>query len=350
MQGATALEGSTVRVLVVDDFEPWRRFTCLTLQKHPEMQIIGEATDGLEAVQKAELLQPDLILLDIGLPSLNGLEAARRINGVSPKSKILFVSQDLSLDIAEAAFHTTAVGYLVKSGAARELLPAVRAVLQGKQFVSGSLGAHSFGGSTHAPTDQHHHRNNIVENSHPVKVATIGHHKAGFYFDERSLLDDITQFIGASLKVGNSAIAVATKSHHEGLLRKLQASGLDIGAAVEQDRFIACDAAETMSMSIHEGILDAVRFMSCFGDLVRKAAKNATGERPRVAVYGEGAYLLWIQGNPSATITDEKLCNRLVETYDVDMLCGYLLENGQGAMDDNLFHQICAEHSSFYSR
>ena len=314
------------------------------------MQIIGEATDGLEAVQKAELLQPDLILLDISLPSLNGIEAARRINELSPKSKILFVSEDLSWEIAEAAFRTTALGYVVKSGAARELLPAVKAVLQGKRFVSGSLGAQGLGGPTNARTDEHHHSDNVVKKSHPEKVATTGHHKAGFYFDEPSLLDDITQFIGGALKGGNSAIAVATKLHREELLRKLQALGLDIGAAIEQDRYIALDAAETISMSIHEGVLDAVHFLSCFGDLIRKAAKNATGERPRVVVYGEGAYLLWAQGNPGATIKDEKLCNWLVETYDVDMLCGYLLESGQGAMDDNLFQEICAQHSSVSAR
>jgi DNA-binding NarL/FixJ family response regulator len=344
------LEGSTVRILVVDDFEPWRRFTRSTLQKHAEMQIIGEAADGLEAVQKAELLQPDLILLDIGLPRLNGIQAARRINQLSPKSKILFVSEDLSWDVAKAALGTTALGYVVKLGAARELLPAVRAVLQGKRFVSGSLVAQGLGEPTHPRTDEHHNANNVVEKSHPEKVATIGHHKAGFYSDERFLLEDITQFIGAALKVGNSAIAVATKSRREELLPKLQALGLDIGAAIEQDRYIALDAAEAISKSIHEGILDGVRFMSCFGDLIRKAAKNATGERPRVVVYGEGAYLLWAQGNPGATINDEKLCNRLVETYDVDMLCGYLVESGQGAMDDNLFQQICAEHSSVSSR
>ena len=75
---------STIRVLVVDDYEPWRRFVCSTLQKRPELQVVGEVSDGLEAVQQAEQLQPDLIVLDIGLPTMNGIEAARRIREVSP--------------------------------------------------------------------------------------------------------------------------------------------------------------------------------------------------------------------------------------------------------------------------
>ena len=81
------MEGSTICILVVDDYEPWRRFVSTTLQKQPKLQVIGEALDGLEAVQKAQQLQPDLILLDIGLPTLNGIEAARRIRGFPPSPK-----------------------------------------------------------------------------------------------------------------------------------------------------------------------------------------------------------------------------------------------------------------------
>ena len=130
---------SSIRVLVVDDYEPWRRFACTTLLKQPELRVIGEVSDGLEAVQQAERLQPDLILLDVGLPTLNGIEAARRIREVSPASKILFVSENRSADVAEEALSTGAGGYIVKSDAPNELLPAVKAVLEGKRFVSASL-------------------------------------------------------------------------------------------------------------------------------------------------------------------------------------------------------------------
>jgi DNA-binding NarL/FixJ family response regulator len=131
--------GKSVRVLVVDDHEPWRRFYVTTLQKRPELHVIGEAFDGLEAVHIAQELQPDLILLDIGLPIMNGIEAARRIQKVSPASKILFVSENRSSDIVEAALTTGAGGYVVKADAAGELLPAVDAVSEGKRFVSVSL-------------------------------------------------------------------------------------------------------------------------------------------------------------------------------------------------------------------
>jgi DNA-binding NarL/FixJ family response regulator len=127
------------RVLVVDDYEPFRRFVCSTLGTRPELQIVGEASDGLEAVHKAGELQPDLIVLDIGLPTLNGIEAARRIRKLSPESKILFVSQESSADVVQEALSLGALGYVVKTHAGSELLAAVGAVRQGRQFVRSGL-------------------------------------------------------------------------------------------------------------------------------------------------------------------------------------------------------------------
>jgi DNA-binding NarL/FixJ family response regulator len=128
--------GSLIRVLVVDDNEPFRRFVRSTLSTKPELNIIGEVSDGLDAVQKALELQPALIVLDIGLPGLNGIEAARRIRKLSPKSTILFLSQESSPEIVQEGLCLGALGYVIKAHAARDLLIAVEAVLRNEQFVS----------------------------------------------------------------------------------------------------------------------------------------------------------------------------------------------------------------------
>ena len=135
--------GQALRVLVVDDYEPFRRFVCSTLGTVPELQVVGEASDGLEAVHKAEELQPDLIVLDIGLPTLNGIEAARRIRKLSPESKILFMSQESSDDVVQEALSAGASGYVVKTNAS-DLFRVINAVLEGRQFVSFGLSNQNF--------------------------------------------------------------------------------------------------------------------------------------------------------------------------------------------------------------
>src|SRR5271169_2713096 len=116
------------------------------LHDDPEFQVIGEASDGLEAVQKSAELQPDLILLDIGLPKLTGLEAARRICAIAPGSTILFVTENQCPTLAQEALRTSrcARGYVVKSDGAGELLPAMKAVMQGRQFISSRFAALRF--------------------------------------------------------------------------------------------------------------------------------------------------------------------------------------------------------------
>jgi CheY-like chemotaxis protein len=130
---------SSVRVLVIDDFEAWRRIVCSTLGKNPELQVVGEGSDGLEAVHKAKELQPDLIVLDLGLPKMNGIEAARQIRKVAPKSQILFLSQESSPDVVLEALSSGARGYVLKASAGSDLMAAVAALLEGRQFVSSGL-------------------------------------------------------------------------------------------------------------------------------------------------------------------------------------------------------------------
>ena len=130
---------SSVRVLVVDDYGPWRQQVCSILQTRPELSVVAEAADGLEAVQKAQELNPDLILLDIGLPNLDGLEAAKRIRQAAPDARIIFVTQNRDKDLVRAALSTGAQGYILKTDAGSELLPAVAGVLDGDDFVSSGI-------------------------------------------------------------------------------------------------------------------------------------------------------------------------------------------------------------------
>ena len=135
---------SILRILVVEDFEPYRRAITSIVRNRGEFQIICEVSDGLEGVLRAAELRPDLVLLDIGLPKLNGIEAARRIRDLVPQSKVVFLSQESSPEIVRAAFGLGAWGFVVKSDGGSELLAALSSVLRGEKFVSSSLQGEEF--------------------------------------------------------------------------------------------------------------------------------------------------------------------------------------------------------------
>jgi DNA-binding NarL/FixJ family response regulator len=123
--------------MLVEDFLWFRNFVRSKLDQSPELPIICEVSDGLEAVESATALQPDLILLDIGLPSLNGMEVARQLRSLAPKSKIIFMSQETSAVLIKEAIALGAWGYVFKSQAETDLLPAIDAALSGRRYVSG---------------------------------------------------------------------------------------------------------------------------------------------------------------------------------------------------------------------
>ena len=339
----------SIRVLVAEDYPPFRRFLASIVQSGPGLQIICEVEDGLEAVQKAGALQPEVVLLDIGLRRLNGIEAARQIRNLSPKSKILFVSQESSADIVQAALETGAEGYVVKADAGGELIAALDAVLRGHTYVSKSLAGH---GMTNVPDRSAIH---LVDMRHGLEtrrqpgLQSARHHEVGFYSDDRSLLDGYTRFVGAVLKSGNAAIVVATELHREKLLARLQAYGLDMSAAIEQGRYIALDNEETVATFMVSDLLDTALFSKVTGDLIARTAMSVEGDHARVAACGECAPLLWERGNAEGAVRLERLWDEIARSYGVQVLCGYPQSSFQGGTEGDTFDRICAEHSSVLS-
>ena len=223
------IEGrNSVRVLVVDDYLPWRQFVCRALKARPTWQVIGQVSDGLEAVQMAQDLQPDLIVLDIGLPTINGIEAARRMRTSAPRSKILFLSENSSLEIVEEALRTGAAGYVVKSRAAQELLPALDAALQEDRFVGPGL----------ADRDLISPRNGISGRlSHQLEV----------YRGDSSFVDGFATTIEVALKSGSAMVVMASKSHLASIQQRLRSDGVDVDAAVERKSYMPLELSDSLS-------------------------------------------------------------------------------------------------------
>jgi DNA-binding response OmpR family regulator len=293
----------------------------LSLQQRPEFHVF-QASDGLEAVERARELQPDLILMDIGLPKLNGIEAAKRIRRIAPRAKLIFVSQESDSDVVQETFRLGARGYVHKA-LARELFSAIEAVVQGKRFVSSGL-------EFNEGADAHHR------------------HEVQFYSDDSVFFKSTTRFIADALMAADAAIVLATNAHREGLAQRLKADGFDIDGAVQQGTYISLDAAETLSSIMVNGVPDPARFSAGLGVLLESAAKVTNTKHPRVAIFGECAGLLFAEGNSKAALCLEEIGNDLIKLHDVDILCAYPLPHGQE--DDPALKSICAEHTAVHWR
>ena len=319
---------SSIRILVAEDFKDWRRQVLSLFQARPEWQVIAEASDGLEAVQKAKDLKPDLIVLDIGLPKLGGIEAAQQIRQLSPSSKIVFLSQNNDLHVVRAAL-STAQGYVYKTDFRRDFLPAIQAVLRGQQFVSGSLKGYEF---TDTAGEKAPHR-----------------HEVQFYSDDAVFLDFFAHFIATALKSGRAAIAVIAESHRSGLVSRLKAQGLDVDAATQQGTYIQLDVNKMLSTFMVNDMPDSARFFEVAGGLIEAAAKAARQEHCGVVVCGECSPTLWAEGKADAAIRVEELIDQAGKDFGLDILCGYPLSSFHGEEDEHVFQSICAEHSAVYS-
>jgi CheY-like chemotaxis protein len=317
------LTSPRLQVLIVEDFEPFRQFVTSTLQERPEFQNIFEASNGLEAVIRAGELQADVVLLDIGLPGMNGIEAARRIRTLSANSRILFVSQETDPHLVRETFRAGAFGYVVKADAAIELLPAIDALLRGEKFVG-----KRFAGENLAVT------------------SPVNHHEAYFYPDDAHLVYGCARYLAAALNGGNAAIFVATEAHRDKVLAQLPAHGVDVDAAIKEARYVPLDAAETLASFMSGGQPDRDRFLNFAGNLISAAANASKGDPPHVVACGECAPLLWAQGQRDAVLRLEQLWNEIGHIYRIDIQCAFVLTTFQRHEQIGVFDSICAEHSS----
>jgi DNA-binding response OmpR family regulator len=321
------------RVLVVEDHTWWRGYICSALEQASRWEVVGAVSDGIEAVQKARDLKPDLILLDIGLPSQDGLQAARQILAHDPSSRILFVTEQQSLDIAEVALSIGARGYIVKSDAGRELLPTMDAVVEGGRFVSARLAGRGF---------------ETTIDGRFVRETRC--HEAGFYADESSLLDDYVRFAEAALDAGNGLIIVVGSSRRDRLYQRLQADGVDIDRIIRERRSLWLDVPAMLSSFMVNGRIDEARFWNGASAVILEAARGSRRDPPRVSVCGDGTATLLQEGLVDAAIRLEQLWDDVARTYNVDIFCPYPSHGLRCDDESQVFCDLRAAHSAVHVR
>jgi DNA-binding NarL/FixJ family response regulator len=311
------------RVLVVEDHAAFRRIVCELLQESPAVQIVGEAADGLEAVRQAEALQPDVVVLDISLPKLSGLEVASFIRAVVPTAKVLFITVELSLEVMEEALRRGAHGYVFKPRAQRDMLPVLDAILEGAQFVSGGL-ERVVQGDTLAS-----HRHDVV-----------------FCTSDEAVIGTLGRFIASCLGDGSAVISLIDDSHVEGLHRHLQAAGVELDRAAREQRYVPLTITDLLASVMVNGYPDPMRFFNLAENLADDVARRAANRR--VAACGECAPMLWAQGHREAAIQLEQLWDEVAKSRQMDILCVYPVAARTEQM--RTLRRLCAVHTAVQIR
>ena len=179
------------------------------------------------------------------------------------------------------------------------------------------------------------------------RTARITHcHEIAFHADDAAVVDGYARFIESALNSGNAVIVVVTESHRACLLPRLEATGVDVAAAIEQGSYISLESNDTLSRLMVDDTLDPVRCTQVVGDLIRGAAKGAKGQHARVKVCGEIAPILLSKGNAEGAMKLEHLWDEITRGHGVDTLCGYL--RSPSLSEERIFERICAEHSAVH--
>ena len=317
------------RVLVVDDHDAWRRAVLSWLRTYSAWEIVGEAVDGVEAIEKAEALAPDLILLDVMLPRLNGIEAARHILARDAPPKVLFMSTHGSWEVAEAALRTGGHGYLVKGDAGRELLRAMEIVAEGGRFVSPRLA----GRSVEQRQDRHA--------DHASRC-----HEAVIEPDERSLVERYALFAEDALTGGDAFVLVVDPARVAGVEQLLRSRDVDVDEARERGRYLPVSLADALAVCVVDEHPDPARVWAEGTGVILRAASRLKADTRRVWMCGECSPALLRNGKADAAIRLEQLWDELCLTYNLRVLCGYAAPD---VSHGDAFERICAIHSAVHT-
>ncbi len=307
-----------VRILLVEDFAPFRSYVRSALERRVEFKIIGEAVDGYEAVRKAKELQPDLILLDIGLKNLSGMAAAAQIRLLVPDARLVFLSMEYSPALVGEAYCLGASGYIHKWRAGSDLLPTIEAAIAGAPFKSIDA---AFG--------------KRAQRRHEVE----------FYSDDVFLIESASRFLDDVLNADGAAVVLATKSHRESVHQILRQHA-NVDDAIHRGSCIFIDAIDALSLIRINGIPDGELLSQMIKNAVESATKASRSNAPRIAVFGECVALLQAEGQMDVAMEIERKCNSLQQKHAVDILCAYPMHAFRSIAEGAVFKTICEEHTA----
>ena len=319
---------SSVKVLIVDDHARFRHMVRSLIESQQKYQVCGEASDGIEAITKVNELHPDLILMDINMPRMDGLEATRIIRRESPDCSVVIVTQNDATVAREQARSVDASGFVTKSGLARDLIPEMGRV---------AMENNSIPGETKNGADQGEPWCGLLAGAAPRD------HIVQLYQDQQFLNRAVCRFAAAAIANGEGVILVPTVAHWDAFRPRLESEGVDVKAAEKRGQLTIVDADNLLPTFMRDGMPDSPVFLGLAANVVSQA--RGDGRYPKVRWWGEMVNILWERGDVAASMNLEDLFDNLAHEQDIAIFCSFLMDNFNGDVHARMLPRLGENHS-----
>jgi DNA-binding NarL/FixJ family response regulator len=349
-----------LRVLIVDDYEPVRKAIRSLLTQRPYWSVCGEAADGSEAVEKAKRLRPDVVLMDITMPHMDGVQATRIIRREVPEAEIILISQHDPSVVRRQAAEIGVLYFVTKSDLAQDLLSTIDKLVEHRKPEV----MEDRRGRERDPADQGFLASLSVAEDPDLKPSVEARmtremqnepwwglladaaprdHIVQLYQDEKFLGRAVCRFAVSAINHGEGVILVPTSAHWNALRPRLEAEGVDIEAAQACGQLTVVDADQLLPEFMRDATPDAPLFLGLAGE---KVAQAHGGDRfTRVRWWGEMVNVLWERGNVAASMGLEDLFHKLAHDREIAIFCSFLMDNFDGDVHARMLPRLGQNHS-----
>jgi CheY-like chemotaxis protein len=332
------------RILIADDHEWFRRTVRSFIESHREYHVCGEAGDGIDAIEKVRQLHPDIVLMDISMPQMDGLQATRILRREIPDCKVIIVTQDDPMIAREQAHSVDANGFVTKSDLTRDLLPTMRRVAMENNSIFDPTKNEPGVGSDRSLADAEGVVAGQGEPWHGL-LADAGprDHIVQLYQDQQFLNRAVCRFAAAAIANGEGVILVPTVAHWDAFRPRLESEGVDVKAAEKRGQLTIVDADNLLPTFMRDGMPDSPVFLGLAANVVSQARGN--GRYTKVRWWGEMVNILWERGEVAASMQLEDLFDHLAEEQNIAIFCSFLMDNFNGDVHARMLPRLGENHS-----
>jgi DNA-binding NarL/FixJ family response regulator len=318
----------SIEVLIVDDHELVRRAIRSFIESQPDYHVCGEAGDGTEAIEKVRQLRPNLVLMDINMPRMDGLDATRVIRHEAPNCDVVIITQNDMAIAREQARNVNAKGVVAKCNLTRDLLLVMRGV---QMESNSSLGT----------------TKDLASHGEPwcgvLNSAAPRDHIVQLYQDQQFLNRAVCRFAAAAIMNGEGVILVPTVAHWDAFRPRLESEGVDVKAAEKRGQLTVVDADNLLPTFMREGMPDSPVFLGLAQNVISQA--RGDGRYPKVRWWGEMVNILWERGEVAASMQLEDQFDQLAHEQEIAIFCSFLMDNFDGDVHARMLPRLSENHS-----